>query len=149
MAAADLADGRAPVSPAGFEVVEHMADWALRVRGADFAQFLVHAAQGMNSLLVNDPAGVPLTEERQFTLEAFDQESMLVEWLSELAYYAEREGLIFTQFELLEATPERLQAVVRGGYVAELQKHVKAVTYHNLVVTESATGLEATVVLDV
>lgn len=149
MAAADLADGRVPGSPAGFEVVEHMADWALRVHGRDLAQFLVHAAQGMNSLLVSDPAGVPLTDERQFTLEAFDRESMLVEWLSELAYYAEREGLIFTRFELLEATPERLQAVVRGGHAGELQKHVKAVTYHNLVVAESATGLEATVVLDV
>lgn len=132
-----------------FAVVEHTADWALFVRGRDLAGLLRTAARGMNSLLVADVERVPLTEERRLALDAFDRESMLVEWLSELAYLAEREGLIFREFELETVSPEQVVALVRGGPAPELQKHIKAVTYHNLEVVETAEGLEVTVVFDV
>ncbi len=132
-----------------YEIVEHTADWAVRVRGADFAQFLLHAAQAMNTLLAPEWRHVPLEVMRTLELEAFDRESMLVEWLGELAYLAEAAGEIFREFELQEATPQRLRATVRGGRIAELQKHIKAVTYHNLEVVETAAGLQATIVFDV
>ena len=32
-----------------FEIVDHTADWAVRVRGSNFSQLLLHAAQAMNS----------------------------------------------------------------------------------------------------
>ena len=135
--------------PAGFEVVEHTADWAVRVHGRDLRRLLCNAARAMNSLLVADVGAVPLDVEVRVELEAFDRESMLVEWLSELAYLAERNGYIFREFELETATPLALRAVIRGGRAPELQKHIKAVTYHNLEVVETADGLEATVVFDV
>ena len=133
----------------GFAVVEHTADWALWIRGTDLAELLLNAARGMNSLLVADVKGVSPTESRSMVLEAFDRESMLVEWLSELAYLAERERFIGREFEMQEVSPERLVVVVRGGRAPALQKHIKAVTYHNLAVLETATGLETTVVFDV
>jgi SHS2 domain-containing protein len=133
----------------GFEEVEHTADWALRVRGRDLAELLVYAARGMGSLLVPDLAGVPADVERRFELEAFDPESLLVAWLSELAYWAEAEGLVFREYEMLHVTPERLDAVARGGHVSDLQKHIKAVTYHKLEIVETERGLETTVVFDV
>ena len=37
-----------------------------------------------------------------------------MDWLSELAYWAEMEQLVFSQFEIVEVTNE-LRAVVRGG----------------------------------
>lgn len=134
---------------AGFEEIEHTADWALRVRGRDWPEFLVNAANGMASLLVAEPAAVPLEIERQVELDAFDGESLLVNWLGELAYWAEAELLVFRQFELVEVTPTHLQATVRGGHVHHLQKHIKAVTYHNLEIVQTDTGLEATIVFDV
>jgi SHS2 domain-containing protein len=132
-----------------FEIVEHTADWAIRVRGRDFAELLLNAAEGMTSLLVADVAQVALDEERRVALDAFDRESMLVEWLGELAYLAESEGLVFPQIELQEATPEEVRAVLRGGPAPQLLKHIKAVTYHNLEVGETAQGLEVTIVFDV
>lgn len=132
-----------------FEEVEHTADWALRIRGRNWPEFLVNAAQGMTSLLVADPATIPLEQERQIELDAFDAESLLVNWLSELAYWAEQEQLVFREFALSQATPTHLQAVLRGGRVPNLQKHIKAVTYHNLAIIQTDTGLEATVVFDV
>src|SRR5690606_12032859 len=98
-----------------YEIVEHTADWAVRERGANFPQFLLHAAQAMNTLLAPEWHNVPLEVTHTLELEAFDRESMLVEWLGELAYLAEAESVIFRDFELEEVTPQRLRATVRGG----------------------------------
>jgi SHS2 domain-containing protein len=135
--------------PLAFEEVEHTADWALRVRGRDLRELLINAARGMGRLLVPDLEAVPTHVERRLELEAIDAESLLVEWLSELAYWAEAEMLVFREFDLAQVTPQRLEAVVRGGHASDLQKYIKAVTYHNLEIVETGDGLEATVVFDV
>ena len=132
-----------------FEEIEHTADWALRVRGRNLSKLLVNAARGMNSLMVASLADIPLEIEQHFELEAIDAESLLVDWLSELAYWAEAEMLIFRRFDLTNVSPTGLQAVVRGGHTPHLKKHIKAVTYHNLAIVETENGLEATVVFDV
>ena len=136
-------------TPPPYTVVEHTADWALRVWGADWAALLCHAAAGMSSLMTPDVEAIPLTETRQITLSAFDAETMLVDWLSELAYWAETEMLVFTRYEIEEATPCLLRATVRGGRVTELLKHIKAVTYHDLEIVSANAGIEATIVFDV
>jgi SHS2 domain-containing protein len=133
----------------GFQEVEHTADWALRVRGRDLRELLVNAARGMNHLIVSDLDAVPTDVQRCVVLDAFDAESLLVEWLSELAYWAESEMLVFREFDLREVTSDRLEALVRGGHATGLQKHIKAVTYHDLEIVEREGGLEVTVVFDV
>lgn len=132
-----------------FSVEDHTADWAIRVRGSDLRGLLLSAAWGMNSLLVDELNAMPLEVERTITAEAFDRESLLVEWLSELAYLTEMEGLVFREFEFEMVTSEALRATVRGGRAPELHKHIKAVTYHDLQIKETEEGLEATVVFDV
>jgi SHS2 domain-containing protein len=134
---------------ADFEEVEHTADWALRIHGPDLRGLLINAARGMNSLLIDQPETVPLDREETFELDGLDPESLLVNWLSELAYWAEQEQIIFHVFDLPEVSPTWLRAVVRGGRAPGLKKHIKAVTYHNLAIIESEDGLTATVVFDV
>jgi SHS2 domain-containing protein len=143
--------------PAGFEVIDHTADWSLRVFGPDLAALFEQAALGMAGLLVGEISGeisgdlaiVGDEVERPFTFDEFDTETLLVEWLSELAYWAETERLIFTQFHFEAIDETSLQATARGGHVTELQKHIKAVTFHNLAITPTSTGLETTIVFDV
>lgn len=135
--------------PPAFEEVEHTADWALRVYGRTLDELLVNAAVGMNTLLTGNVAAIPRRVKRRFVIDGDDAESLLVNWLSELVYWAETEQLLFGQFDLGEVTFTHLCAVVRGGHVAELQKHIKAVTYHNLRIEPCAQGLVATVVFDV
>lgn len=130
-------------------IVEHTADWALRIRGRDLTELFARAARGMAYLLAGDPANLPLDESRAMTLEAYDAEELLVVWLGELAYWAERDGLVFPVADLAEVTPQRLVGTVRGGRAPELQKHIKAVTYHDLAIRPMAGGLEVTVVFDV
>ena len=133
----------------GFEVVDHTADWSLRIYGRDLGQLLINAARGMASLLVADLTLLPVDVERQLELEAFDAETLLVDWLGELAYLAEDEQLVFHEFELHDVSDNHLSVVVRGGRAERLVKHIKAVTYHNLVIARTDAGLTATVVFDV
>ena len=130
-------------------IVEHTADWAVRVRGRDLAELFGRAATGMVRLLVADPRAVPLDVERAISLESYDAEGLLVEWLGELAYLAEREGLVFPIIELDRVMPTGLSGTVRGGRAPELQKHIKAVTYHDLAIRRIGSGLEVTIVFDV
>jgi len=81
--------------------------------------------------------------------DADDAEGLLVEWLGELAYWAERDGFVAPQVEWEAFLPTSLAATVRGGRPAELQKHIKAVTYHDLAIRPIGDGLEATIVFDV
>jgi SHS2 domain-containing protein len=82
-------------------------------------------------------------------LEAIDPESLLVEWLSELAYWAEAEMLIFKTFRIKHLTDNHLVASVTGGKMPALEKLIKAVTYHNLKIKKNQQGLEVTIVFDV
>ncbi len=141
-----------------YEIVDHTADWALRVWGRDLADLLHNAAIGMNSLMIGTPSGssvqapstnLKLTHTRTLTFAAFDSETLLVDWLTELAYFAEMEQLIFPAITLSNITPTHLEAKIQGGIIPELAKHIKAVTYHNLEIIETINGLEATIVFDV
>ncbi len=131
------------------QIVEHTADWAVRVRGRDLAELFRHAAVGMARLLAGDLSAVPLVEERALALESYDAEGLLVDWLGELAYWAERDGLVFPAIALTELTATALRSVVRGGRAPELQKHIKAVTYHDLAIRQHDEGFEVTIVFDV
>jgi SHS2 domain-containing protein len=138
-----------PPADGGFEVIDHTADWALHVHGRDLQHLFRYAAEGMISLMVADPAAVPLTAEGNLEFTAADPETLLVDWLGELAYLAESELLVFPDFNIHELTPEHLSVTMRGGPPAEFQKHIKAVTYHGLQITPTERGFEATIVFDV
>ena len=57
----------------GFEVVDHTADWSIRVWGRDLADLLRQAALGMNTLMVGEDTAVsPPTITRRLTLDADD-----------------------------------------------------------------------------
>ena len=133
----------------GFEEIEHTADRALRIFGSDLQELFNSAAQGMIALMVADVSKVPLEVEKSIELAAIDAESLLVEWLSELAYWAETEMLVFNTFRIQNVTATHLQASILGGKVPELKKQIKAVTYHNLKIIKTSRGLEATIVFDV
>lgn len=131
------------------QIVEHTADWSIRVRGEDLAQLFTYAALGMAMLMVEEPHGLGQDIEREVMLEAYDAESLLVDWLSELAYWAEMEQLIINIVDIETISETHLAATVKGGKALLLDKHIKAVTYHNLAIENRGAGLEVTIVFDV
>ena len=132
-----------------FEEIEHTADRALKIYGRDLEELLVNAALGLNSLVGVDDAVNATSITKSIELDALDSESLLVEWLSELAYWAEAEMLVFSKFDWQHVSATRVNAAIHGSRVTRLENHIKAVTYHNLEITETESGLAATVVFDV
>jgi SHS2 domain-containing protein len=134
---------------AGFEEIEHTADRALRVFGTSLTELFLNAAAGLTHLMAADVSDISTEIEKSIELNAIDAESLLVEWLSELAYWAESEMLVFKKFRIQKATATYLKAKIFGGKISMLEKHIKAVTYHNLKIIKTDEGLEATIVFDV
>ena len=132
-----------------FEEIDHTADRALRIYGTNLEDLLLNAARGLNHIMLPHHSIGPQLREKFVRLESIDAESLLVDWLSELAYWAEIEALVFHEFRIGSVSPTHLQAKIYGGPVTRLEKHIKAVTYHNLKIIQSETGLTATVVFDV
>jgi SHS2 domain-containing protein len=131
-----------------FEEIEHTADIAIRVWGRDLAEVFANSAYGMACQLA-DPAEVGQIIEQSVELDAYDVETLLVSWLSELLYLGEREECVFTDFDLFEVTPTRLRAAVRGRTVQEQRRHIKAVTFSDLEIIQTDEGYETVVVFDV
>jgi SHS2 domain-containing protein len=134
-------------APTPFEEVEHVADSALRVYGADWNALLANAALGMFSLMADWEDSL-LSTEREIELRAVDSETLLVDWLNELLYLHELEGVVYTDFEILSASPEALQAIARGTDRWRPRTAIKAVTFNDLSIEKTAEGYTATIVFD-
>jgi SHS2 domain-containing protein len=131
----------------GFREIEHTADWELEVWAPDLLALLIQAAKGMYYL-----AGARLSHEprleREFLLDSSDPETLLVDFLSELLFYGENEGLGFDQFDLV-LNGSRLKARLEGALLDSYEKEIKAVTYHGLRVEQGEDGFKARLIFDV
>jgi SHS2 domain-containing protein len=80
-------------------------------------------------------------------------DELFVRWLSELLFHLSADGVCFTHFRLQFAGEQKLAAQMEGGAVdfsrSEVHEEIKAVTYHQLSVKQTAEGWTATVIFDV
>ena len=131
----------------GYREVSHTADWELEVWAPDLCSLLEQAAFGMYHL-----AGARLSSSprriRRIELSFHDPEMLLIDFLTELVYLIESEGLAYDEFEL-QLEGDQFIAEITGAPLASLTKEVKAVTYHNLIIHATDRGLEANIVFDV
>lgn len=132
---------------AGFQEIEHTADWELLVWGPDLVGLLEQAARGMNALAEIRVADKPRLQ-RRLQLPAGDPERLLVSFLTELLWQAERDNLAFDTFDLV-ISEDILDANLQGAEILFRLKEIKAVTFHNLSIRQTRRGLEANIVLDV
>jgi SHS2 domain-containing protein len=136
-------------SQAGFEEVEHTADWQLHVWAPDLPGLFEQAARGMYTLAGMRLAGETTPRlERRLEISAPDPESLLVRFLSELLHICQEENQGFDAFHLgLEKND--LKAHLSGAPILTVGKEIKAVTYHNLIIEATERGVETTIVFDV
>jgi SHS2 domain-containing protein len=136
-------------SGGGYEEMPHTADLALQVWGQNLNALFVNAALGMMSLMTDADFKGTAAVARSLSIEAMDAETLLVEWLSEVAYLAESEGILCHVFSITRITETGLTAELKGRLTGKLKRTIKAVTYHNLEIVKTDRGVEATVVFDV
>jgi SHS2 domain-containing protein len=131
-----------------YEEIEHTADRALKVWGRKLPDLFVGAARGLYSLMANLD-GLVATGWREVRLEARDRESLLVEWLNELLFLTEMEGLLFVDSRIESLSGTQLMARA-GCVVAPVTKaHIKATTFHNLELVQDEGGWSTVITFDV
>ena len=134
-----------------FEILDHTADVGIIAYGTDLKQAFANAAKGLFSLITG-LGDVDEALHRDIELTAADEESLLVDWLNELVYYFDAEGILFKRFDITELNNRHLKA--RGyGEKADSAKHelkmgVKAATYHMLKI-EKNNGYRVQVLFDI
>ena len=131
----------------GFQEHEHTADQELEVWAPNFPQLLEQAASGMNAL-----AGIRLgsgkRETRQFSITSYDLEQALVSFLEELLFIIDMENIAFDEFDL-KMSGNKIDVNAVGTEILDISKEIKAVTYHNLAVLYTRSGLSVRIVFDV
>jgi SHS2 domain-containing protein len=132
---------------AGFQEIEHTADWEIKVWAPDLISLLMSAAQGMyqlsNTVLAEGPRVV-----RDFELCFDDHESLLVDFLSELLFLGEQHRVAFDEY-LFELRDNVIKVQVWGAPIDHQAKEIKAVTYHGMNILEKEDSLEVNIVFDV
>jgi riboflavin kinase/FMN adenylyltransferase len=131
-----------------YEEIEHTADRALRVWGAELPDLFVGAARGMYSLMVDLDGLVP-TAWREVRLEDWDRESLLVGWLNELLFLTEVEHLFFVEYQIESLTSTTLVARAGGAPGTAKGASIKAATFHELALERDDAGWSTVITLDV
>jgi len=130
------------------ELLPHTGELVLQLRGRRIADVLEQAALALSDLLLPaQPAPGPERVKR-FRLDAPDRAALLIDWLNELLYLAERDHWVPTRVEV-RASETHLEARAAGPELAEAPSLVKAATWHDLRFEPRNGGYEARVLLDV
>jgi SHS2 domain-containing protein len=132
------------------EELGHTSEIGLRIRADAPEQLFACSAQAMFSLLRTRPNRTRPPIHHHVSIRSMDGESLMVDWLSELLYLHETSGAIFTDCTILRWTATHLEAQV-SGYPPEQPPaiHVKAVTYHQLLLQANAEGWMAQIYFDI
>jgi SHS2 domain-containing protein len=102
----------------------------------------------MYSLLADVEGSVPTTW-REISLEGWDQETLLVDWLNELLYLTETEDLLFVDYEIESLTPTGLLARAGGIPGRVTRVNIKAATFHDLALADDGDRWSAVITFDV
>ncbi len=136
-----------------YEPFEHTAEAGIIARGATLAKAFANAAEGMYALVL-DLDGIDERVEREITIEGEGHEHLLIDWLLELVFLTETEGLVFRRFKVDELSERRLHAVAWGERFDADRHHshnvmVKAVTQHMLEIAREDGGYRVQVLFDI
>lgn len=135
-----------------FELLEHTSDIGVLGRGDSRENALVAVSKGLVNILVNPSPFRPL-EERFFKAPGRDEAAQVVNWLNEILFFFDTEGLIFVEFLIDSWTAGEIIGRARGERF-DIERHefrtaVKAATYHQFESRQTAGGWEFRVFVDV
>ena len=136
-----------------YEPLEHTAEAGVVAHGATLAEAFANAAEGMYDLIV-DLDGIVERETRDVAVEGEGSDKLLMDWLLELIFLTEMEGLVFRRFQVDELSETKLRGRA-WGEPFDRERHrsnnvmVKAVTQYLLEIGEEDGGYRVQVLFDI
>jgi SHS2 domain-containing protein len=132
-----------------YEYLDHTADIKIRAYGRDFSEVLVNCAKALCNIMV-DVKNINYVYEKTFEIDYTKDESLVYDFLSEILFYMDSEGLFLCDGSIV-FEKNKLKAVMRGDLIKNYETHgdVKAVTYNDMSIEKNEKGYIITVVLDI
>jgi len=134
-----------------FEFLEHTADLRFRAWGTSLNECFENCARAMWAAVIRQDT-VSAKTENKIELEADSIEVLLHDFLSELLFLFESEGLVFKDFDV-SIQDKRLSAVAKGEKFDPerhiIETEIKAVTYHEMLIRQEKGEWSATVLCDI
>ncbi len=138
-----------------FEYFDVTADVGFRAYGKDLDDAFQNAALATFEVMT-DTSQIKPAVKKEVMVEAEDEKALLYDWLSELLFLHDYEGLVFSQFDvsIKQKDPETfiLHAEVCGEEFNqknhEVRDEVKAVTFHLMEINKEENGCNLQVILD-
>ncbi len=131
-----------------WDEVRHTADRAIRLTGTSQRQLFARAARAMSELQGVD-CDRRVQTARRLQAAGEDTAGLLVSWLNLLLLAQELNGESYTRFAIHAVSDRGLSAVAYGYPGAPTHTVIKAATYYDLNVEQTAGGWTATVTFDV
>jgi len=142
----------------GFQLIDHTADAGIRVWGRGWKEIIEEAARGMVSLIV-DLTAVLAREEKTIRVEGENGEEILLNWLREILFLMEQEGMVFSKFKVEEDnfSYKKVDKYWFSGKLVgekvdptrhDICTEIKAVTRHNFFLRKKGLLWEAEIIFD-
>ncbi len=133
-----------------FEELPHTADVKIRARAPSLDSLFSDAFLALMQVMYGNDRKGGVT--REFSLEAKDRESLLTDFLSEVLFISEVDGLVFSGAEIT-ITNTTLHAVM-DGEAFDPSRHsggteVKGISYSGLAITQDTNGYMLEILFDV
>lgn len=117
-----------------YRELPYTADWGVEVFGDTPESLFAHAAIAMFGLqAAYDVQGA--TIQQYVEAGGVDQEALLVNWLNDLLWQQDAQGLTPQNIIVRELDETHIRALVFGRIGGSDLAHIKAVTYHDLSIT--------------
>ena len=135
-----------------YRLLDHTGDMALLVRAPSLEELYDAVTRAFFDVML-DVRTIEPRESLSVTVEsAADSEDLLVRYLSELLFYHDAHGWLFCGASVLNLTRQSIEAKVAGERFDparhSIDRQVKAVTYHRLLISQDRDGWTARCVLD-
>jgi len=129
------------------------ADVCFRAYGATLDEVFANAALAMFEVMVETKNVAPKVT-KEIEVKGEDLKSLMFDWLNELLFYVDSEGLVFSEFDVKVNEKQMTLSAKVSGEQINPQKHtikteVKACTYHDMKVEKCDGKWMAQVILDV
>ncbi len=137
-----------------YEVFEHTADVGIRCRAASLEELFAEAGRALFSVMVANLEAVRPVEPSQIEVAGSSGrlDDLLFDWLAELLYRFDTRRQLFSKFEV-RLEDGRLEGTAWGEPMDrtrhDMDREVKAITYHGLKVERQPEGWLAEVIVDI
>ncbi len=135
-----------------YTTFDHTADLGVEIYGADARQLFANAGTTLFHLICGS-AAIEASTALPVGVEGSGYDELMINWLRELLYQHQVKGYLLSRFIIHRLDDGLLSATVRGepfdGRRHELQREIKAVTYHQLAIGQGPAGWTARIVFDI